>query len=308
LGNSAEKFLDFHTLLVIICGIVMGTIARIITLKVDTRQNPSFPSGYFINIIMGFVAASLGAVAIPALLAKEFTAVTFLTLAIQHFRETRNMEKESLEKLEHTEYTKRGAAYIDGIAKTFESRNYIAMLTALLVVLILLLVATDGILVNAMLAAISGTCIIYALKSFTKGKIIDDICTIREGKIAIEQSDLLVDGMYVSNILGTHRSRELFLNEGVAFVIEPKKGKFRLTIENIGQRQAILFEATRTFGIKRYAFTRRNFKAGVLIVAFVPIIRDPKAIIDVIKETPVLENSRKIHTIMNTDLGGTFNG
>ncbi|MFW6679074.1 YIEGIA domain-containing protein [Lacrimispora sp. AGF001] len=33
---------------VILCGIVMGTIARIITLRVDTRQNPSNPTGCFI--------------------------------------------------------------------------------------------------------------------------------------------------------------------------------------------------------------------------------------------------------------------
>ncbi len=39
-------------------------------------------------------------------------------------------------------------------------------------------------------------------------------------------------------------------------------------------------------------------------MAFVPIIRDPDAIIDVIKKTPVLESSRKITTIMDVNIGG----
>lgn len=34
----------------------MGTIARFITLRADTRQNPSYPNGYFINIVIGAVA------------------------------------------------------------------------------------------------------------------------------------------------------------------------------------------------------------------------------------------------------------
>ncbi|MCA5010925.1 YIEGIA domain-containing protein, partial [Clostridioides difficile] len=102
--------------------------------RIDTRQNPSYPTGGFINIVIGILASFLGAVAIPSLLNKEFTAVTFIALAIQHFRDVRKTEKESLEDLEKTEYSKRGAAYIDGIAKTYESRNYLSLLTSLFVV------------------------------------------------------------------------------------------------------------------------------------------------------------------------------
>ncbi|MHB9945395.1 YIEGIA protein [Clostridium botulinum] len=302
-----EKSLDINNLIIILCGITMGTITRLITLRVDTRQNPSYPTGYFINLVMGLVASALGSVAIPALLDKEYTAITFIALAIQHFREVRKTEKESLEKLESTEYSKRGPAYIDGIAKTYESRNYLSMLTAFFVVLILKIVSSNDLMINIIIAIISGICIIYILSKITKGKSIGDICNLKEGKITIDHSDLLVDGMFVTNLLGTQRSRDLFLKEGVAFVVEPKSDKFRLTIENSGQRQAMLFEATRTFGVKRFSFTRRNFKEKKLIIAFVPIIRDPEAIMEVIKETPVLENSRKIHKIMDTNIGGNPN-
>lgn len=302
-----EGVLEYPDLFIVICGIIMGTVARFITLKVDTRQNPSYPNGYFINIVIGAVASTLGAVFIPTLLTKNFTAVTFLTLAIQHFRDIRKLERESLEKLESIEYSKRGEAYIDGIAKTYEARNYHSLLTALFTVLILKIFFTDNYIINFAIALVSGLTAIFLLQFFTKGKKIGDICTLTVGEISIENSDLYVDGMFVTNTLGTERSRQLFMNEGIGIVVHPKKDKFRLTLDNLGQRQAMLFEATRTFGVKRFKFTRRNFKEGTIIIAFVPIIKNPEGIIEVIKKTPVLENSRKIHTIMSLD-GGTDNG
>jgi len=48
------------------------------------------------------------------------------------FRDVRKMERDSLKDLENTEYTARGNAYIDGIAKTFEARNYFALIVSLL--------------------------------------------------------------------------------------------------------------------------------------------------------------------------------
>jgi len=48
-------------IVLILKAIIVGTIARIITLKEDNRQCPSYPSGYVINIIADFVAAALGA-------------------------------------------------------------------------------------------------------------------------------------------------------------------------------------------------------------------------------------------------------
>lgn len=298
------KSLQYSDIVLIISGIVMGTIARIITLNVDYRQNPSFPGGVFINLVTGFIAAALGAVAIPAILIKDFTAVTFLALAVQHFREIRKLESESLEKLEHTEYAKRGEAYIDGIAKTYEARNYISLLTSFLTVLVMKIFYTDQLIIDCLIGFVTGLIVIYLLKTFTKGKTVGDICTISEGKITVEQSELYVDGMFVTNLLGTDKSRELFLNEGIAIVITPKKDIFQVTLDNNGQRQAMLFEAIRSFGVKRYKFTRKNFKTGKTIIAFVPVIHNIDGLISAVKKTPILENCRKIHSIMSTPKGG----
>lgn len=100
-------------------------------LRGDVRQYPNYPNGYLIHLTTCFIAAALGSVAYPALLGKNYVAVTFLTLAIQQFRDIRKMEKETLYSLERNSYAPRGESYIDGIAKTSEARKYIVMIASL---------------------------------------------------------------------------------------------------------------------------------------------------------------------------------
>jgi len=156
---------------------------------------------------------------------------------------------------------------------------------------------SENLFSDLLIGLASGLAVIYLLKIFTKGKTVDDICTIAEGKITVEGSELYVDGMFVTNLLGTPKSREIFLKEGAAFVISPKKENYRVTLDNQGQQQAILFEAVRSFGVKRYQFSRKNHESGQTIIAFVPIIRDIEGVINAIKKTPILENSRKIASL-----------
>lgn len=298
------KSLSINDIYIIAVGIAIGIIARVITLQVDFRQIPSYPSAFFNNIILGFIASALGAIAIPAILARDFVAVTFLSLAVQQFREVRTAERESLQQLEQTEYVQRGEAYIDGISKTYESRNYISLITALTAVLFMKIVNNSGIWVSIISGVMAGLLIMYGCYRFTKGKVISHICNVKLGKIEVKGSELYVDDIFVTNYLGTDRSREMFMQEGIAVVLEPNDPVSRITLENYGQRQAILFEAIRTLGLKRYNFTRRNFPTGKVIIAFVPIINDPDKLIQAVSNTPILENSRKIKRIMDTSLGG----
>ncbi|CEK38331.1 putative membrane protein [[Clostridium] sordellii VPI 9048] len=80
---NVQGIISQNDVIVISTAIIMGTMARVMTLKEDYRQDPSYPNGYFTHVVLGVIAAAIGAVAIPALLAKNFTAVTFLTIAIQ---------------------------------------------------------------------------------------------------------------------------------------------------------------------------------------------------------------------------------
>lgn len=298
------KSLSIDDIYMIVTGIVMGTAARLYTMRVDLRQIPTYPSAYFNNIILGFIAAALGAIAVPAIMARDFVSVTFLTVAVQQFRDIRTSERESLEQLEETEYVKRGEAYIDGISKTFESRNYISLITALLTVLTITIVGTGNTLINVALGIVVGMIVLYLSYRFTKGKNVGEFCSVKLGKIEVRGSELFVDDMYVTNYLGTERSRELFRNEGLAVVLTPSDPRSRVTLENEGQRQAIMFEAIRALGLKRYKFLKRNFDSGRVIIAIVPIIRDADRLITSIKNTPILENSRKLSRIMKKPFGG----
>ena len=288
----------------LVTGILIGTAARLFTLKVDMRQIPSYPSAYFNNVIFGFIASALGAIAVPAIAARDFTAVTFLTLAVTQFREVRTAELESLGKLEHTEYAMRGKAYIDGIAKTFESRNYISLLSAFFSVLVMKLIGLGTVWLGVVCGAGAGIAVTYLCYRFTKGRTVGQLFDIAAGAIDVRGSELYVDGIYVTNYLGTDRSRALFMAEGLAVVVSPRDGASRITLENYGQRQAILFEAVRALGVKRYKFMRRDFNSGKVAIALVPILRDPKRLSAAVANTPILENSRKIQRIMKTSFGG----
>jgi len=291
-------------IILIITSTVMGTLARILTIKEDFRQYPSYPNGFMIHLVTGFIAASLGAVAIPAIMTKNYVAVTFLTLAIQQFRDVRKSERESLKDLENTEYAYRGDAYIDGISKTFESRNYFSLIVALGTGITMQLVDSRSNWINIFLGVVIGCIILFILKRISKGKTIGDIAEVKEGKIEVKNNELFVDGIYISNQLGTENASKLLQEEGRAVVIYPKEEHFRVTLENFGQRQAALFEATRTLGLKRYHFSRRDFENGRVVIALVPIINDIDKLVEAVKKTPLLESSKKGKAVMKTNLVG----
>ena len=288
----------------IVTAITVGTLARITTLKQDYRQYPSYPNGYIIHVVTGFIAAGLGAVAVPALLSKNFVAVTFLSLAIQQFRDIRKMERNSLKDLEQTEYTYRGEAYIDGIAKTFESRNYFSLVVSFVTALTYQLVNHENIWINIMSGVAVGLVVLYILNRVSKGKTVGDIADVEEAVVEVKGSELYVDDIYVSNILGSENSQKMYQEEGLAVVISPREEHFRITLDNFGQRQAILFEATRALGVKRYHFTRKEYEKGRIVITLIPLVSDIDALIEAVKKTPLLENVKKSHAVMDTNLVG----
>lgn len=298
------QLISHEHIVMIVTAIIVGTLARIFNIKEDFRQYPSYPNGYMIHLVTGFIASALGAVAIPALMTKNFIAVTFLSLAIQQFRDVRKAERDSLKDLEKIEYTYRGDAYIDGIAKTFEARNYLSLIVSLATAITIQLIDTTNDWLTILAGALVGFIVFYILKRFSKGKTIGDIAEVEQGTIEIKDAELFVDGVFVSNLLGTEHTSNLFEKEGLAVIITPHEEYFRITLDHFGQRQAALFEATKAIGLKRYHFTRRDFEKGRFIIALIPIIKDHDRLIEAVKKTPLLESVKKSKSIMNTNLVG----
>lgn len=304
-----EGTISTDHLVIIVTATIIGTLARFLTIKEDFRQYPTYPNGYLIHLVTGFVADALGAVAIPAIMTKNFIAVTFLTLAIQQFRDVRKMEKDSLKDLENTEAAFRGDAYIDGISKTFEARNYFALIVSFTTALTIQLVDHNYIWINIILGTMTGLIVLFLIKRFSKGKTIGDIADVKEGKIEVKGSELFVDGIFVSNLLGTENAANMFKKEGLAVIIFPREELFRVALDHFGQRQAALFEATRILGVKRYHFTRKDYEKGRIVITLVPIIKDINKLMEAVKNTPVLVSVKKSHSVMNTNyLGGNSGG
>ena len=274
----------------LIMGIGFGTIGRVYMLRVDFRQYPSYPHGYITHISLGFIAAALGAVAIPAIAELDFVAVTFLALAAQQFRDIRSMERENLSHLDSSELIPRGKDYIEGIAKVFETRNYLVMGTALIV-------SAVTYYYHWQLAFFVGILALIGLNFLMKGKSIKDICEVVPVEFRFEGAMLALENIIVMNV-GLPEAREKLTKEALCVKLKPKDDNGRNTINDIGQRQAILHTASSLLGTKLEdgepewtPLARKDIDTGELYIFILPNEPDINCLIEAIKNTPVLESA-----------------
>ncbi|WP_053366970.1 YIEGIA family protein [Bacillus sp. FJAT-27245] len=274
----------------IIAGMVSGIIVRIYMLRSDYRQYPTYLHGRIVHISVGVIAAGLGAVAIPSIMEKEFTAVTFLALAATQFREVRNMERNTLTVLDGYELVPRGSTYIEGIAIAFESRNYLVILTALTVTLAYLAV-------NFIVAALVAIAALLLSKVLMSGGTINRLADIEYVKPHFDGPGLYVGSIYIMNIGLPDRRKEI-LENGMGFILMPKNANAKITIANLGQRQAILHDVSTALGVYRDSGTpalvplaKLDLKDGRLGVFVLPHVSDPDKAIEVIGAVPALENA-----------------
>ncbi|ARI77239.1 YIEGIA family protein [Halobacillus mangrovi] len=274
----------------IIAGIAVGTALRIFMLRSDYRQYPTYLHGKIIHLSLGFIAASLGTIAIPSIMEKEFTAVTFLTLAASQFREVRNMERNTLTEMDSYELVPRGNTYIEGIAVTFESRNYLVIFTSFVVTLCYLAIN--------IWASVVATILCFVLAKFLmSGSKLSDIVTVEQSELHFDGAGLYVDNIYIMNIGLPERQKEI-MKYGMGFILTPKSFSVRSTIANLGQRQAILHDVSVSLGVFRDSGTpalvpliKRDLNDGRIGVFILPQLQDPVRAKEIISSVPVLENA-----------------
>jgi hypothetical protein len=277
-------------ILTIICGVTMGTLARYWMLRRDFRQYPSYPHATVTHLALGFVAATLGAVAIPAIAAKEYTAVTFLTLAATQFRDVRNMEREMLVALDQSTLVSRGPDFIEGIARTFEARNYLVVFVALSTALVTYLF-------SALPGIIAGVIALALVRRFMRGKSIGDIAKVRPAKLHFEGPNLFVEDIHIMN-LGLPEVKKIYEEAGRGVILEPLSDDGREILANVGQRQAIAHDAALLLGVRRDVDTaefmpllRRQAETGRVGMVIVPIEPDLECLVAAVKKVPVLESA-----------------
>ncbi len=283
----------------VLLGVILGTMARLAFLKVDYRQYPSVPHGYINHLSLGIVAALIGAVAIPALVAEEYTAVTFLALAASQFREVRDLERRKLRSLDSQILVSRGSAYIEGIARVFESRNY-------LVIFVSLVTSTLSHFVGTTAAAVGGLLILAIFYYRQRDEVLAEIANFEVVDVRFEGPNLYAGDIYMMNI-GLEQTRVRSKDWGMGVLIEPKDESARDTLDDVGQRQAIVHDVSAVLGnhidIATPEFTpliRKEQDSGTLGLYITPMTDDEAALLAVLERVPVLESARgsALHTIV----------
>ncbi|MBE4910300.1 YIEGIA domain-containing protein [Bacillus luteolus] len=279
----------------ILLGVFFGVITRVYMLKTDYRQYPTYLHGKIIHVALGFIAAGLGTVAVPAIMEQEFTAITFLTIAASQFRDVRNMERNTLTELDQYELVSRGKTYIEGIAIAFESRNYLVILSSFFTTLAYLAL-------NVWAGIIVGILTIFVSKRLMSGSRLKEIVDIEFVEPRFDGPGLYVDNIYIMNI-GIPARQEEVLRYGMGFILKPKNFNARSTIANLGQRQAILHDISTALGVYRDSGTpalvplaKRDLDDGRVGIFVLPQEKDIEKAIAIIGQVPTLENAIRMPT------------
>lgn len=274
-------------------GFLMGLIVRIVTLKSDYRRYPSYPQGYAIHIVLGAVAALIGSLVIPSVMDGEYAAVSFFTLAVQQFREVKNAERDTLTNLEDDEIVKRGNAYIEDIARKFEVRNYLAMITAFIVSITVIW------LKNVYIGVGAGVFLSVLIIRFIKEQFIRDIGTIKNDEIYFDKAYLMVGNVVITNV-ATKEVKKAWLERGKAVRIIPRDENARMTLANLGQQQAIIHDVITQLGTVCDAdepwltpYAKMDVEDGSIVIAVVTYENDQSQIEMAVSNCPVIESARK---------------
>ena len=290
MGSSSAP-IDWAPMIV---GMAAGMLSRLLSLKSGRRDYPGYPSGYVIQLAMAMIAALIGSAIVTSLMAKQLTAATFLTLAATQFYNMRQSERSTLEKEEKLILEPRGPAYIEGIARTYEARAFLAMLVALVVTG---LTAWAGLVPGVL----GGLAILVLAQEMMAGGVVGDVIDVSPGTIRFTKESLLyVDDVMLMEI-GLPHSRQRWTAEGYGVILTPKGPRGQAVLWNLSQRQAITHEAVTAVGMQKDvgypeqgALTRMELpnSTGRAALGVIPVDRDMAKLVKAIRQTPLLESGK----------------
>lgn len=286
-------------------GIIIGVLSRLVMLNLDEGQYPTQPNVLVSQIVLAFVASSLGALLIPALIERSYTSVTFLSLAAEQFRQVRNNRRDTLQGLESFQLVSRGSSFIEDIARTYEIRNYMCILTSFLTVAVYYVINSEFKVedrVSLIISSLFGLTLAYILRRSISRRSLDDIAEVSIEEISFVDTSILKIGDFqgITNV-GLKEDREKYLKDAVGIKIRPRDNNYKNAsiISYLGQRQLICYNLYSRLGISRnvedVAFTpipRKNPKNQCLYLAFFPTQKDEAKIIEAVKSCPILDSAR----------------
>ena len=284
-----------------ITAMIIGTLCRFFVLRVEDKQYPSRPQDYIEQIIIAALAASLGAVALPALIDKEFSALTFLAVGIQQFQGLSQQEKITLENIDSDEIVSKGEGYINEIATTYEVRSYISLFSALLSSIVYIYISRKfdaDILICIIADSIAGIIVGLFFRRVLRRPSINDVAEIYMAKISFEEQLLKVNDITMTNI-GLKDTRKKYLEQGMAIEIVPKSMTDFGIINDIDQQRAIMHNIYIHLGFAKdvdekdlLPIARTNLDKKSVVIIMIPLIKDEVTFMQVAGSTPVLDTSK----------------
>ena len=284
-----------------IVSLIIGTLCRAFVLRISDKQYPTRPQDYLQQIIIAGLSASLGAIALPALIDKEFSALTFFAVGIQQFQGLAQQERITLENLDSDEIVEKGGAYVEEIASTYETRSYISLFSSLAASVAYIYIARRydlNALICTIAAVIAGVIVGLIFKFSLRRNSIGDVADVIPANLEFDDAVLKVNNVVITNI-GLKSSRDRYLNKGMAVEIVPKNMADFGIVNDIGQRQAILHNIYIHMGIDKdvdevdiLAISRTDLKKRSVVIPYIPILQDIDVLINVIKSTPIIETSK----------------
>lgn len=284
-----------------ITAMVIGTLCRFFVLRVKDKQYPSRPQDYVEQIIVAALAASLGSVALPALIDKEFSALTFLAVGIQQFQSLSQQEQITLENIENDDLIDKGQPYIDEIASTYEARSYVSLFSALVASLIYIFISRiydDSVLICTITSTIGGIIVALIFRKVLRRQSVNDLADVYLGKITFDGPLLKVNDVIMGNI-GLKDSRKKYLEKGVAIEIVPKDMDSFGTINDIGQQKAIIHNIYIQLGMDKdiderdlLAIAKTNLKKKSVVMVMIPLLKDEITFIKAAGSTPIIGTSK----------------
>lgn len=286
-------------------GLAIGLTSRIIMLNLDQEQYPTQPNMLLSQLVLAFVASSLGALLVPALIERSYTSITFLSLAAEQFRQVRANRRNTLQNLEDLQLVTRGNPFIEEIARTYEVRNYMCIITSCLTVGMFYLIKVElnmAETANLILSSASGLILAFLLKKVLRRQSIGDIADVVPAEISFVNGSIMKIGELqgITNI-GLQVDRERYLNKGIGIEIIPKDKNYTNAgiLFDPGQRQAIVYNLYSRLGLYREfnepAFVplpRRNPKNESIMVAYIPMEKDLDKVIEAVKSCPILASAK----------------
>jgi hypothetical protein len=219
-------------------GVAMGLFARVYYLWRGHRTFPTYPHGLVIHLFLGFIAASLGALAVAALATANLTAGVFLAIGTAQFHTIRDLERGYMAAVDRDLVVPRGSSYVEGMATAFEARNFLVFAVAALATA----VAHWWTVWPAIPASVALTML---LAPFVEGPVLRDIAEVEAVPVGVAEGRLIVDGVPVH---GLSPEDVPLWRDGLALAVRPKGFRAWQSLKTPGQIQALLHDLTELYG------------------------------------------------------------